>query len=164
VADHGGSETAIAVFTAFLVFATIALVLVTKKLSKATQLLATKTQEDFTRRKAQETVAAWERIRDLIEPGGLPRLTSDSRLPDAMRPILRKLEYFGACVNSDVYDLNLFSQLSGSWFLQQYDRILPYIETRQNPRAYADLKELRARVHRVGPGGGTLPTDGDPDL
>jgi len=159
VPEPSGTEFIVAAFTVILALATIALALATQKLWQSTQLLANKTQQDFERRRAQETVTAWEHVRDLIPPGGLPYLSAQSQVPEEIRPVLRKVEYFGACINADIYDLQIFSRLSGNWFLQQYARVQGYVESRANPRAYADLKELRAKVHRAGAGGGVLPLD-----
>ena len=147
--------------TGILALATTVLAVATWLLWRATRLLASKTEEDFRRRKTQETVLAWERIRDLTDPNGLPHLTSNDPLSEAMRPILRKIEHFAACINADVYDFEIFVRLSGGWFRAQYGNIAAYVTGFTDQRTYADMKTLYDKVLARRAGGGVLPQAGD---
>src|SRR5271166_5919021 len=97
---------------------TIVLAIATGMLWWATRLLANKTKEDFTRRKIQDTVAAWSDVRDAVPPGGFENLNPQSK-PGEEMVALRKIEYFASCINAGVYDHEIFVRLSGSWFIQQ---------------------------------------------
>lgn len=114
----------------------------------ATKLLAKNTKEDFTRRKIQDTVAAWSAVRESVPPGGFKHLNAQSTLSPEEMLALRKLEFFASCVNSGVYDRDIFSRVSGSWFLQQYTRVTSYIESRssRNPQAYVELRQLYSKM------------------
>ncbi len=133
------SEIITAVFTIVLAVATV-------MLWSTTRLLAKNTKEDFTRRKIHDTVAAWGEIRNMVPTGGFPMLDKQSQLHPDHRAVLRKMEYFAACVNSEVYDFGIFERISGGWSAQQYTRIRLYIESRPNPRAYSDLRKLYSKI------------------
>jgi hypothetical protein len=142
---------------------TLLLAVATAMLCWVTWYLARNTKTDFERRKIEATLASWREIRNTVKPGGLDKLGSDSTLNTLTaetRITIRELEYFASCVNSGVYDLDIFAQVSGSWFLQQYDRIRPFIEkSRSNPRVYADLKKLHSSVSAARAKGGVSEED-----
>jgi hypothetical protein len=64
------------------------------------------------------------------------------------RSELRKLESFSQVVNSDVYDLETFNKISGSWFLQRVRWVKPYIELQQkrNENAYKEIVDLEKQL------------------
>jgi hypothetical protein len=113
----------------------------------AVGLLAVDTKKDFT-----DTVSAWEDIRKTVPSGGLQTLNHQAKL-DAMRLALRKMEFFAACINYEVYDFDIFYRIAGNWFLQQYERIKSYIEI---STGYSDLKKLYSKVRDTRGGGGEV--------
>ncbi|HEY8095970.1 MAG TPA: hypothetical protein VIE65_07700 [Methylobacter sp.] len=106
------------------------------------------------RRDQQATVLAWDEVREAIPEGGFPQLESASRLTPEERTALRKMEHFSACINSGTYDVDIFVELSQSWFLQQYGKIKPHIDHRDNLAAYSELESLYQKVSSMRAGSG----------
>ena len=98
------------------------------------------------RRNRQDTVSAWGEVRKAVPEGGFPQLESDSKLTSEERAALKEMEYFSACINSGIYDFDIFERLSKSWFMTQYEKVKLYIESRDNPAAYSELKSLHQKV------------------
>jgi hypothetical protein len=133
------AESVTAAFTVVLAVATIVL-------CGVTWLLAHHTKKDFTIRKREATVSAWSEARKITPIGGFRQLGSGSDLTSDERTALREMEYFSSCVNSGVYDAVVLERISGSWFLQQYKNIEPYIGSRPNKRAYRELRTLHQEI------------------
>jgi hypothetical protein len=133
--------------------ATLLLVFVTYLLSKATNVLARLAEEDSRNRRIQATADAWIKLRADLELPNLTKETSDAidAAGKAVRPQLRKLEGFAQVVNSGVYDLETFHQMSGNWFVQQVRWIKPYIDQQQkrNPDAYREIVDLGKRIDGI---------------
>jgi hypothetical protein len=133
--------------------ATVALVIVTYLLFKATKVLARSAAEDSRNRRIQATADAWIKLRADLELPNLTKETSDAidAAGKTVRPQLRKLEGFAQVVNSGVYDLETFNQISGNWFVQQVRWIKPYIDLQQkrNPDAYREIVDLGKRIENI---------------
>ncbi|MCC8936015.1 hypothetical protein H8A99_05790 [Bradyrhizobium sp. Arg68] len=135
--------------------ATIALVFVTFQLFKATNILARLAEEDSLNRRIQATVDAWMKLRAELS---LPKLSKKAQVADIKkagiqaRLQLRKLEAFSQAVNSGAYDEETFNKISGSWFLQQVERIMPYIELKQKEKQtfYKEIVDLAKRIQSYG--------------
>ena len=132
-------DSALALFTAGLLGATGLLCWVT-------YLLAKNTKEDFSTRKTGATVSAWSELRRTIPVGGFRKLNPGDELEPKEKELLRNMEYFSACVNSDVYDVAIFDRISGGWFQGQYDQIKLYVENPKNPREYSELRSLHEKI------------------
>jgi hypothetical protein len=150
------ADTVTAIFTFVLAVAT-------GTLAWLTGLLSANTKKDFIRRRTQDTVSAWSQVRNQVRicvpSGGFPKLDGKSKPNPELRWALAQMEFFAACVNSGVYDLEIFDRISGGWFVQQYDRIKSYVEREcKNKRVYADLKELY-KIISCRRGGGVVPDD-----
>jgi len=133
--------------------ATVALVIVTCLLVKATKILARSAEEDSRNRRIQATADAWMKLRAELDLPDLTQMTSDviDAGGKAVLPQLRKLEGFSQVVNSGVYDVGTLSKMSGNWFVQQVRWIKPYIDLQQkrNSDAYKEIVQLEKRIQDI---------------
>jgi len=139
--DTETSEFITAVSTVFLAIATFLLLW-------ATILLARTAKEDGTRKREQDTVAAWGELRRTLI-GGFPHLHAQSTATPDQLDFLRRLEYFAACINLGVYDCAILVKLSRSWFLGQYERLRSYVENRHDKMVYAEVKALYEKISKT---------------
>ncbi|MGY3238089.1 hemerythrin superfamily protein [Bradyrhizobium sp. USDA 4472] len=92
--------------------ATLLLVVATALLVRATNVLFESAKEDSRNRKIQATVGAWMKVRTELDLAHLSKESPEKEL----RAQLRALEAFSVGVNSGVYDLTTFKQMSGNWY------------------------------------------------
>ena len=133
--------------------ATLLLAAITFLLVIATKVLARSAVEDSRNRKIQATADAWIKLRGKLEFHDLTNVASGDidAAGKAVLSQLRELEAFSQVVNSGVYDLDTFSRISGSWFVQQVRWIKPYIDQqqKQHPNVYKEIVDLGKRIENI---------------
>ena len=110
-------------------------------------------RQDHYRRRRQSTLEYWTTTRQVyyrnyaslmsVNPAG----NSPERLE--VREYLGMLEAFAIGINTDLFDFDVASDLSGGFILRICQRFETYIEAQHNRtdgRAYRDLLKLRARL------------------
>ena len=92
-------------------------------------------------------------LRESLELPNLRKETNARKIEDEgkkAKPQLRKLEAYAALLKQDVYDLETFKNISGSWFLRRFNEIKPYIDLAQRSQssAYEQLVELNRLLRK----------------
>lgn len=82
--------------------------------------------------------------RTVLSRGDAMNIRDNAELNDAMREFLARLEHLSAGTHEGVFDVDLISRLSGSYFIRIYKYVEEYIRLAQekNRSAYVDFQKL----------------------
>jgi hypothetical protein len=137
-----------------LVIVTIFLVRATQRLYEATQLLADSATKDSRERKILATTDAWIRLKEQLRKFYPESAETAEERAKNIRSEMVALEAFAQAINTDAYDFHTFARISGSWFLQYYQRRLlariQKLSDTHKPQPYEELIRMHDRLENFG--------------